>query len=175
MTVRSLLLLHQNLVQVGIRGVRLGKGPRGRMYGPVNSGLKVKVQVKLQCKCATCYQITGQGGCSEEIVPWPLGRSSCHGMATLLQEPGAGVQRCREVARAEVLSIPGSVRGGPPLVFTHPGGLFPFTQEETIPVPEEQNWLLLPSSVTVYHHWSAPSLCSRTGAPKSCAVDRYAC
>ena len=58
------------------------------MYGPVNSGLKVKVQVKLQCKSATRYQITGQGGCSEEIVPWPLGRSSCHGMATLLQEPG---------------------------------------------------------------------------------------
>lgn len=46
---------------------------------PLNSRLKVKVQVKLHCKSATRYQITGQGGCSEEIVPWPLGRSSCQG------------------------------------------------------------------------------------------------
>ena len=81
-----------------------------------------------------------------EVIPWPLGRSSCQGNGHVA--PGAqgwnstGAGRCQFRGRGgggAVLRFPGSVQGEPPVVFTHSGGLFRFAQEEPIPVPEEQN------------------------------------
>lgn len=144
------------------------KGPEAECMAPLNSWLKVKVQVKLHCKSATRYQITGQGGCSEEIVPWPLGRSSCQGNGHVA--PGA------QGRNSAVLG--GGMCGGaqhPRLCAGRTAPGFHTSRRRPLQFQKSKTGSFFPSNVTTYHHWSAPSLCSRTGVPKSCTMDRYAC
>lgn len=75
----------------------------------------------------------------------------------------------------EVLSPPGSVQGEPPMVLTHQEDCSGSPRRSPFRFQKSKTDSFFPSNVTMYHHWSKLSLCSRTGVPKSCTMDGYTC
>ena len=104
------------------------------------------------------------------------------GMATLLQEPRAGIQQVRGGANSG-----GGGEGGrgsaSQAQCRENRRWYSHIQEDCFGSPRRSPFQFqkskidsfFPSNVTVYHHWSKLSLCSRTGVPKSCTMDRHTC
>lgn len=147
MTVRALLLFHQD--PRAASGTEAGERAQRQNVQPgATPGWKEKLKSSYTAGLPRAIEsrITGQGGCAEEGRGHPLasGKEFLPGeWPRCSRSPGLEFSGCGEVpipgGWGRVLRLPGSVQGEPPVVFTHPGGLFRFAQEEPIPAPEEQN------------------------------------
>lgn len=181
MTVRALLLFHQD--PRAASGTEAGERAQRQNVQPgATPGWKEKLKSSYTAGLPRAIEsrITGQGGCAEEGRGHPLasGKEFLPGeWPRCSRSPGLEFSGCGEVP------IPGGWGGcsASQALYRENRRWYSHIQEDCSGSPRRSPFQLqkskidsfFPSNVTVYHHWSKLSLCSRTGVPKSCTMDRY--
>ena len=179
MTVRALLLLHQD--PRAASGTEAGERAQRQNVQPgATPGWKEKLKSSYTAGLPRAIKSRGREAARRraEVIPWPLGRSSCQGNGHVA--PGAQGWNSAGAGRCQFRGGGGGCSASQAL-YRENRRWYSHIQEDCSGSPRRSPFQLqkskidsfFPSNVTVYHHWSKLSLCSRTGVPKSCTMDRY--